>query len=464
MLAGAVAVFVMFFCPGLGFASPDTAAVAGAVEDHSGYLQDILVALMLILLLGKLGGDLMIRIGQPAVLGELLFGIILGNIAVFCPAAAAFLHVDRFTEPHVKFFIEILSEIGVMLLLFEVGLESTVREMMSVGWSSLLVAVLGVVAPVALGFGVGEIFMKDEPYTVHLFLGAVLAATSVGITARVINDIGQIHRRESKIILGAAVIDDVLGLIVMAVATGMVNAVNQGTTLNVMSLVIIVLKSLVFFLVAMGIGGLLTRKLFALAGYLRGEGLLLTVSLLWMFFVAWVGTLIGLAPIIGAFAAGLVLEDIAVKDMQKREKTTMAEIMRPLSTFLVPVFFVRMGMQVDLRTFADSKILAFATALTLAAIIGKQICALGVLERGLNRLAVGVGMIPRGEVGLIVAGIGATMRTAEGHPVISPAAFSATVIMVIVTTMITPPLLTAVFKRPVGNKKDQPQQPPSHKG
>ena len=458
LLSAFAITLIILFCGESSFASEVGAGEVIDPNRQTQILQRVMIALMMIMLLAKLGGDLMLRLGQPAVLGELLFGILLGNVALFSPSLAESLQITAiFHDSVVSEFVTLLSEVGVMLLLFEVGLESTVREMMSVGASAFLVAVLGVITPVALGFGVGEIFLKGEPYTVHLFLGAVLAATSVGITARVISDLGQMHRRESKIILGAAVIDDVLGLIVMAIAIGMVNAVNQGGSVDIMSLGMIVVKSLAFFVVAMFVGGIFTRHLFRLAGFLRGAGVLLTCTLIWMFFMSWFATYIGLASIVGAFAAGLVLEDLAVHNIAKREQTTLAELLRPLSAFLVPVFFVRMGMQVDLSTFAQKEILLFAGVLTLAAILGKQVCGLGVLERGLDRLVIGVGMIPRGEVGLIVAGLGATMKTAEGHPVINSATFSASVIMVIVTTMITPPLLTWLFKR----EKKRPAVKPS---
>lgn len=441
MVSSALTLGIMFLGEGSAFAAGGHEAIG-----------NVMVALLLMLLLAKLGGDLMIRIGQPAVLGELIFGILLGNLALFMPASwAAALNVEGiFHDAAVKEFVEILSELGVMLLLFEVGLESTVREMMSVGKSSVLVALLGVGAPVLLGFGVGELFLKGEPYTVHLFLGAVLAATSVGITARVLGDLGKMQLRESKIILGAAVIDDVLGLIVMAVAVGMVAAVNEGRDLDMMSLGTIVFKAMAFFLVAMAIGGLMVKQLFKFADFLRGQGMLVTMSLIWMFFVAWLGAQLGLAPIIGAFAAGLVLEDISVKKIEEREGAKLVELLHPLTAFLVPVFFIRMGMEVNLRTFADVSIMGFAAALTFAAIIGKQICSLGVVEPGLNRWVVGVGMIPRGEVGLIVAGIGRGLRVTDEagvpHPLIDDATFSAVVIMVIITTMITPPLLSYLFK------------------
>ncbi|MEI7634374.1 MAG: cation:proton antiporter [bacterium] len=426
--------------------SSSRAVAAVPAEDHSGTVAKVLLVLMIILAIAKLGGDIFERIGQPAVLGELIFGILVGNMSL--------LHIgllDRFSvafihNPETDMIITILSEIGVVLLLFEVGLEATLGEMMSVGLSSFVVAIVGVIAPMALGFAVGRAFMPGEPWTVYLFLGAVLAATSVGITARVLRDLGKMHLRESKIILGAAVIDDILGLIVLAVAQGAVAAVNTGKALDASQILLIIVKAAVFFIAAVALGRLMSKRLYRFASFLQVQGVLLSVTLAWCFVVAYIGTLVGLAPIVGAFAAGLVLEDATFEDW-KHSVHHIEDLLRPVTTFLVPIFFVHMGMMVRLETFGQVQIMGFAACLTLAAIVGKQVCGLGVMERGINRLAVGLGMIPRGEVGLIVANIGATMRTAEGHPVISPDTFSASVIMVVVTTMITPPLLKWSLER-----------------
>jgi Kef-type K+ transport system membrane component KefB len=406
----------------------------------------VLLILFIILIIAKLGGDLFERIGQPAVLGELIFGILLGNLGLFHLEALNHFVVRVVNDPHASEFITTLAELGVVLLLFEVGLESTVGEMVSVGASSFLVATLGVIAPIALGFVVGELFLSHEPWTVHLFLGSVLAATSVGITARVLRDIGKMHLRESKIILGAAVIDDILGLVVLAVVQGIIQASNSGSQLPFSGIVIIAAKAVAFFLAAIIFGMLISRKIYWLATYLQVRGVLLSLTLVWCFFVSYLATLFGLAPIVGAFAAGLVLEEATFKDWKGGEKQ-LEQLLRPITTFLVPVFFVHMGMKVSLSVFGQPSILGLAMALTLAAIIGKQVCSLGVLEKGLNRLAVGVGMVPRGEVGLIVANIGLSLRTKEGHAVISQDAFSACVIMVVITTMFTPPLLKWLLER-----------------
>ena len=409
-------------------------------------LPKVLITLMLILMVAKVGGDLMERVGQPAVLGELLFGIILGNLALFHLPFLEPLVDTVFHDRDVAVFITLLSELGVILLLFEVGLESTVREMLSVGPSALLVAILGVVAPIGLGYVAGIWFLPSEPWTVHLFLGAVLAATSVGITARVLKDIGRMEMVESKIILGAAVIDDILGLVVLAVASGAVAASNAGTTLNTGNILIIVGKAVGFFVAAIVIGKMISPAMYNLATYFRVKGVLLSLTLGWCFLLAWLGSIVGVAPIVGAFAAGLVLEDATFQDWHGKDME-LEDLLRPISSFLVPVFFVHTGMNVQLSTFANVNILGFAAVLTIFAIVGKQICSFGVRDKSLNKLAIGIGMIPRGEVGLIVANIGRGLKAPNGDPVISSDTFSASVIMVVITTMITPPALKWALER-----------------
>lgn len=406
----------------------------------------ILATLMLILMVAKLGGDLLERFGQPAVLGELIFGIVLGNLALLNLPGTTFIN-SVFHDREVAVFITMLAELGVILLLFEVGLESTIKEMLSVGPSALIVALLGIVAPMGLGFMAGKFFLPDSPWTVHLFLGAVLAATSVGITARVLKDLGKMDMREAKIILGAAVIDDILGLVVLAVASGAVAAANAGQSLDVASILLIVGKASGFFIVAILLGALISPKLYKLASYLKVKGVLLSLTLAWCFLVAWLGSLVGVAPIVGAFAAGLVLEDATFTDW-KSGVTDLEELIKPITAFLVPVFFVHTGMTVDLATFANAEILGFAAVLTIFAIIGKQVCSLGVWDKSLNRTAIGIGMIPRGEVGLIVASIGRGLKDNAGNPIISANTFSAAVIMVVLTTMVTPPALKWALDKP----------------
>src|SRR5215217_7964368 len=427
---------VLFFIFG-----PSVSAATDNSGDH-GLDPAVLIGVAIMLVVAKLGGEIFERLQQPSVLGELFGGILLGNLVIFGL---------NWAEPlKTSATIAALAELGVIILLFEVGLESDLKEMLEVGWSSLLVAVLGVVAPFFLGWALSAYFIPDEPRLVHIFIGATLCATSVGITARVFKDLGKLATREARIILGAAVIDDVLGLLILAVVAGAIKAAGAGGVLSFFDVALIALKSLAFLVGAIVIGHLLMPRMLHVAGRLETRGVLLTIAISCCLFLAWAAAKVGLAPIVGAFAAGLILDEVHYKHGREPERD-LNDLLQPVSTVLVPIFFVLMGLKVDLRLFTQVNILGLAAALTIAAIIGKQICALGVVERGINRLAVGLGMIPRGEVGLIFAGIGATLTLpgADGAPVpvVGPATFGAVVIMVIVTTLVTPPALKWALQR-----------------
>jgi Kef-type K+ transport system membrane component KefB len=394
----------------------------------------VLIGVAVMLVVAKLAGEVFERVGQPSVLGELFGGVLLGNLVILGFRGAEGLKTNE--------TIAALAELGVIILLFEVGLESDLRQMIEVGWSSLLVAALGVVAPFLLGWAVSAYFIPDEPMLAHVFIGATLCATSVGITARVFKDLGKLATREARIILGAAVIDDVLGLLILAVVAGAIRAAATGGVLSMIDVGLIALKSIAFLVAAIVIGLFMMPRMLRGAGRLETRGVLLTLAISFCLLLAWAAAKVGLAPIVGAFAAGLILDEVHYKPRDGRTERDLHDLLQPVSTVLVPIFFVLMGLKVDLRLFTRVDILGFAAALTIAAILGKQICALGVVERGVNRVAIGLGMIPRGEVGLIFAGIGATLMlpSASGVdvPVISAATFGAVVIMVIITTMITP--------------------------
>ena len=429
-------VVLLLTCAISARATPEATSPTAAGDPH-GLQPMILVGLAVMLVVAKLGGELFERINQPAVLGELIGGIIIGNLVLLGFNAAEALKTDA--------VIAALAQLGVILLLFEVGLESNLGEMLEVGWSSLFVAVAGVAAPFLLGWGVSAYFLPAESRLVHVFIGSVLCATSVGITARVLKDLGKLSLRESRIILGAAVIDDVIGLMILAVVIGAVTATMAGGSLSFVHIFWIAAKTAAFFVSAFALGHYVVPHIFHGAGKLRSRGVLLVLSIAFCFWLSWLATKVELAAIVGAFAAGLVLDEVHFKLFKQRGEHDLGELLDPVTTFLVPIFFVLMGMKVDLRVFARPQLIGFAVALTLAAIVGKQICSLVVAERGLNRLAIGLGMIPRGEVGLIIAGIGATLMlpNSAGTPerVIGTATFGAIVIMVIVTTLVTPPLL-----------------------
>ena len=425
-----------------------------AVQEESGHasgghedpVTPVLLALTVILAGAKLGGELFERIGQPAVLGELVVGVVLGNLVLIDPSLDFFgpLRGETITA-NWAIVVDSLARIGVILLLFEVGLESSVAEMRTVGLSSFLVATVGVVAPFFLGYWASSVFIKEVPQQVlalnanfditniHIFIGAPLCATSVGITARVLKDLGKLQIKEAKIVLGAAVIDDVMGLIILAVAAGIIVAAETGVAMHPLSIVSISAIAIGFLVGAIVIGLTVVPRIIKRLAVLRTKGVMLISALLFCFVFAYLANLAGLAAIVGAFAAGLILEEVHFKEFQ--EDRHLHELLAPVTTFLVPVFFVVMGIQVRLETFLDGSVLGLALALTVAAFIGKQVCGLAVVEKGLDRLSVGLGMVPRGEVGLIFASIGKSLQ------VVDDAIFSAVVIMVIATTLVTPPLL-----------------------
>lgn len=392
----------------------------------------VVLHLAVILVAAKLGGEVAMRLGQPSVLGELVVGVVLGNLGLLGYPALDAMKDDA--------ALDVLARLGVVILLFQVGLESTVRQMLQVGLSSLLVAVLGVAAPFGLGWLVGMALVPQGGPYLHAFLGATLTATSVGITARVLQDLGRSRSPEARIILGAAVIDDVLGLVILAVVSGVIAAAARGGAVSGLEVLAIVGKAAAFLVGSLALGVVLSPRLFHLASRLQTRGALLATGLVLCFFLSWLAAAVGLAPIVGAFAAGLVLEDVHYRDFVDRGEHALGELVEPIAGFLVPIFFVVMGMRTELRAFADPSILGLAGALTLAAVAGKQACALGVLGRGLDRLSVGIGMIPRGEVGLIFANIGLGLQL-SGRPVLSPALYSAIVIVVVATTLVTPPAL-----------------------
>jgi Kef-type K+ transport system membrane component KefB len=405
---------------------------ATGAAPHGDALPPVVLALAVILAAAKLGGDLAERVGQPAVLGELVVGVLVGNLSL--------LGIDWFRFVTADTTIGVLAQLGAVILLFEVGLESTVRDMMQVGFRSLVVAVLGVMAPWALGWWVGALLLPQHSVYVHAFLGAALTATSVGFTARVLKDLGHAQTPEARIILGAAVIDDVLGLVVLAAVAAIIAAANSGTALSYGALAVLLGKAVAFLFGALALGVVFSPRLFGFASRLRGHGVLLATALVFCFTLAWLASAIGLAPIVGGYAAGLILEHLHYRDLAAKEERQLEDLIRPISSFLVPVFFVLMGMRVDLTTFMRPEVLGLAALLTVAAVVGKQVCALGAMGARLDWLSIGIGMIPRGEVGLIFANVGLTL-VVRGEQIIDAATYSAVVIMVMLTTLVTPPAL-----------------------
>lgn len=241
-------------------------------------------------------------------------------------------------------------------------------------------------------------------------------------------------------ILGAAVIDDVLGLVILAVVGGVIGAADRGGSISYGEIALMIGKAAGFLVGSLALGVYLSPKLFSLASKLKSPGVLLAVGLTFCFVLSWLANVIGLASIVGAFAAGLILEDVHYRNFVDRGERSLEDLVQPISAFLVPIFFVLMGMRTDLRSFAQQGVLGLAVALTVAAIAGKLVCSLGVVGKGIDRLSVGIGMVPRGEVGLIFANIGLALSI-RGERIIDPATLSAIVVMVIITTMVAPPAL-----------------------
>ena len=376
----------------------------------------LLTALTAIYLAAKALGELAERLGQAAVLGELVAGVLLGGsvLALVRPEEAT---------------LHLLGELGVLVLLFEIGLESDLGELMRVGVRSLLVALAGMVFPFLFGWAV----MTALGYATleAVFAGAALTATSIGITARVLSDMGKIHSAEAKIIIGAAVVDDILGLVVLTLVRGFA----EGGEVSAAGALRQCLIAVGFFAAAIVAGQLLAPRLVAIAGAMRVRGVLLVSCLSFAFLLAIAAHSAGSAPIVGAFAAGLVLA-------RTDRKVSLEEQVRPVSDFFVPIFFATVGAAVDVRFFdpfdpARRGCLALAGLLLAAALAGKLLCGLaaGGRRARTDRLAIGIGMVPRGEVGLVFAGIGLTTGAATGE------IYAAIVAVVILTTFVAPPLL-----------------------
>ena len=406
-------------------AIPATALASG---DAHGLGYEVWLILAGMLLAAKMGGEIAVRLNQPSVLGELCAGIILGNLYL--------VGIHTFEGAAQLVPVEFLAELGVVLLLFEVGLESTLTEMKAVAPTSGLVAIIGVVVPMLLGYGASLWLLPDAPFALHLFIGATLTATSVGITARVLKDLNAMGRPETRVILGAAVIDDVLGLIVLAVVASIAEF---GAVPGPMDLGLIIGLAGGFLLGALLLGAYVMPGVFRLASKLRTPDVLAAVAIGLCLLLAGISGAAGLAPIVGAFAAGLILDEVHVRPFGHKSAHDLSEIIGPIVAIMAPIFFVRTGMMVQLGGIGTGPLL-LALALTVVAIVGKLVSGLGVRGNAIDKLTVGIGMVPRGEVGLIFANVGAGIQF-EGEPLIEAGVYAAIVLMVMATTVVTPPWL-----------------------
>ncbi|MDR3442609.1 MAG: cation:proton antiporter [Legionella sp.] len=462
--------------PVFAFASSDTG--------HSDPITFVLLAATAIFFFAILGRYIARRVHQPSVLGELLMGVLVGNLCYYfgfqliillregssifevvsellkgvslSQAVTTVMPNPQYAEqvtkalssPHgadylkTAYVVDIFSRYGVIFLLFMVGLESSVEELKHTGRDSLFVAIIGVVAPMLLGFGMAYLLLPDNSYQSDLFIAATLSATSIGITARVLAEMKKLRTREARTILGAAILDDVFGLIILAVVSSIV--INGAVEMMVVARIII--SSLLFFVGTLFLGPIILRKAVHFFRFLEPWEAKLFISFLFIMFLSWLASFIQLATIIGAFTAGVILHDEYFKslDPNQNESRSIYNILSPIESILVPMFFILIGIQVKLESFFHWNVLVLALGLIFAAVVGKLVSGLGASSKD-DRLLIGIGMLPRGEVGLVFASIGRTLG------VMSDDLFSAIVLMVIVTTFIAPPLLKARYAR---RKKD----------
>ncbi len=391
------------------------------------------LGLMVIMLgVAKLAGVLAQRISQPAVLGELIAGMIIGP------------SVLGLVDPNIE-VIHLLAEVGVIILLFEIGLETDLKKLLQVGGASTVVAIVGVALPFILGYMV--CWFLGLSNLVAIVAGAALTATSVGITARVLSDLGRLQEPESQIVLGAAIIDDIIGLIILTVVAGL----TQGQEVTIFQVVKITGIAFGFLIVTLLLGSLIVPLLFRFVGQIDLSGTLTVPAVILAFSLAWLADQAGSAMIMGAFTAGLLL----VKIPQAHEiEVSIAH----LGHFFVPLFFISVGAAVDVRVLnpvnpANRQTLLIGSLLVIAAILGKFLAGYAPFWFRGKKSVIGVGMIPRGEVGLIFAQMGLSSG------VFNARLFSAITLMVMVTTFIAPPLLKFLFPA-----KHPGQEPPEPEG
>ncbi len=377
------------------------------MSDHA--FPQLLLTLVTLLATAKTLGVLAQRLGQPAVVGELIAGIILG---------ASFLGVVDPADP----VIRSLAELGVLVLLFEIGLHTDLKSLLRVGNEAITVALVGVALP--FGFGYGVSIALGFAVLPAIVAGAALTATSIGISARTLSDLGQLDTREGQIVLGAAVLDDIVGLVILSVVSGLVG----GVALSVGSIAVTSAIALAFVIAAIALGALVIPPVFRLIGKIEVSGTLGLAGLVFAFLLAWLADKAGSATIIGAFSAGLVLHNTPQRDAIERTTTGIGH-------FFVPIFFVSVGAAVDIRTLGDSRVIALGFALIALGVLGKFLAGYSPFWFKGSKSLIGIAMIPRGEVGLIFAQMGLATGALTSQ------LYSAIALMVLATTFITPPLL-----------------------
>ncbi len=384
--------------------------------------------LIIILSLAKIGHALIGKIKLPGMIGEICAGILLGNLSLLGISLPALSSIQ--SSP----VLPLLSEFGVVFLLFLVGLESNLTQLVKAGRDSFITATLGVVIPMALGAGLAH-FISSAPLPKSLLIGATFAATSVGITAKLLSDAKVLSKPSSQIILGAAVIDDVLGLIILSLISGIIST----GSLEPLSLLIIIAKTLGFFFTAFIIGHKILPHYFNLHTTKSDTSLLVALSVIAVLVFSNLAILAGLAPIIGSFTAGLLLDDLKFKSNHLKVHT-IEEMCKPLTDFFLPIFFVLIGLQINLITLVSIKNVGLILILLVFSIFGKAVSAIFCNQKNIDRMGIGFGMIPRGEVGLIFATFGLH------HNILTSEVYSILVFVVLLTTVIGPLLLKTRLK------------------
>ncbi|MBD2541882.1 cation:proton antiporter [Coleofasciculus sp. FACHB-SPT36] len=420
-------------------------------------LAGVLLSLVVIYIASKLGAEAAKRFDFPPVLGELVAGVVVGvsalHLIIFpesglsasdsavmtvlqwinhlSPAALTSVYESQ------SEVISVLAELGVIILLFEIGLESDLKQLKEVGSQAAIVACVGVAVPFAAGTA-GLMMFFHTPAIPAIFAGAALTATSIGITSKVLSELGQLKSKEGQIIVGAAVIDDVLGIIVLAVVASLAKT----GEIDVANVIYLIVSATAFLLGSILLGGIFNQTFNAIVEKFKTRGNVVMPAFIFAFFMAFLGSAIHLEAILGAFAAGLVLDETDARN-------ELDELVKPIADLLVPIFFVTVGARADLGvlnpTVPENRAgILIAAFLMVVAILGKVVTGWAVFgQPGINRLAIGVGMIPRGEVGLVFAGIGSASGVLDKPLEVS------IIIMVILTTFLAPPFLRIAFGEPV---------------
>ena len=380
--------------------------------------------LILMITLADVCGFIFERLGMAEILGEIYAGIMLGNLALL-GIDFDLSYLLRSSE-----FMVYSSELALVLLLFLVGLESDMRDLLRVGRNAVAVAVTGVALPVLLGLAAGAVLgygMGVEGW----FVGAMLAATSVGITAKLLGDNGLVNTNSARVILGAAVIDDVVGILLLAVLASVV----VSGEVSALELLWIVAKALLFFAGALLVGQKFMPGVIHIISLNKHSSVWTGFALCLALAFAQLAHFAGLAPLIGAFMAGLILDDVDFKVGDALQKHRLEELVKPISDIMITIFFVGIGAQVQLQALLEPQVLLIIIVLTVVAIVSKGAAGYMVRGKDFDRPGIGFGMIPRGEVGLVFAAF------AFSHNVFSADLYSALVLVVLLTTLVGPLLL-----------------------